>query len=171
MRNWSRGLLAAALVLVLFAPACGAGASDLPTTPMEIKSKPFTVEIAATEDSRETGLMYRDAMAADHGMIFVFEKDDTYSFWMKNTRIDLDGIWLDAEGTVVFIDTMKAYTLTGHTPPEPSHYVIELNSGMAKTLGLKVGDKITIPEKVKSALKPAASQPATAPTAGTQPAK
>ncbi len=169
MRNIPRRLLAAALLLALAAPACGA--SGLATTSMDLKGKAFVLEIAATDQARERGLMYRDSMPADHGMIFVFDKDDTYSFWMHNTRIDLDGIWVAADGSVVFIDTMKAYTETSHMPPKPARYVIELNAGMAKTLGLKVGDKLVIPEKARTAVAPAASEPAASQPAETQPAK
>ncbi|HUO07467.1 MAG TPA: DUF192 domain-containing protein [Phycisphaerae bacterium] len=115
--------------------------------------KPFTLEIADTDEKRERGLMFRKSMAADHGMIFVFDVADNYRFWMKNTWIPLDIIFLDSAGKVIEIEPRKAKDDTAMGPDEPAKYVIELNAGTAETIGLKKGDPIDIPEKL---LKPGA---------------
>ena len=123
------------------APSCG-----LPTVPMQIGNKQFTIEIADTPAKRSVGLMKRDSMPADHGMIFVFPEQDTYSFWMKNTRIPLDIVFIDAGGTIRSIQQMKPYELKSVSPPVAVKYAIELNQGAAAKAGAKVGDKITIPD-------------------------
>jgi uncharacterized membrane protein (UPF0127 family) len=121
----------------------------LPTVPMQIGNKRFTIEIADTAAKRSVGLMKRDSMDADHGMIFVFPEPDTYSFWMKNTRIPLDIIFIDAGGTVRSIQQMKPYDLKSVSPPVAVKYAIELNQGAAGKAGAKVGDKITIPQSAR----------------------
>jgi uncharacterized membrane protein (UPF0127 family) len=118
---------------------------SLRTVSMTIGSKEFTLEVADTDATREHGLMKRDSMPADHGMIFVFDFDAERSFWMKNTRIPLDIVYVNSAGRVVSISSMKAYDWT----PVPSHgaakYAIELNVGVAAQTGVKPGDVLTIP--------------------------
>ena len=82
-------------------------------------------------------------------MIFVFPEPDTYSFWMKNTRIPLDIVFIDAGGTIRSIQQMKPYELKSVSPPVAVKYAIELNEGAAAKAGAKVGDKITIPDSAK----------------------
>jgi len=128
-----------------------APASDLPTMKMQIGQKQFELEIAKTQDARMTGLMRRDSMPADHGMIFVFRTVQEWSFYMKNTRIPLDIVFVDANGRIVSIQQMKPYDLTSISPPAPVKYAIELNQGAAAKAGAKVGDQLSIPEPAKEA--------------------
>jgi uncharacterized protein len=129
----------------------GAPASDLPTTKIQIGEKQFELEIANTAASRGMGLMRRDSMPADHGMIFVFAEEGYHSFWMKNTRIPLDIVFVDAGGTIKSIQKMKPYSLKSVSPPKPIKYAIELNEGAAAKAGAKVGDKLVIPEAARDA--------------------
>jgi uncharacterized protein len=122
----------------------------LPTTTMQIGDKTFTLEIADTEELRQRGLMYRDSMPADHGMIFVFEEEDHLSFYMRNTRIPLDIIYLDRSGKVVSIHPMKPHDLTSVRSGKPAQYAIELNRGAAADVGVKVGDVLKLPLAVRS---------------------
>ena len=117
------------------------------TTTMTLKGKLFTMEVADTEAKTQRGLMYRDSMAEDHGMLFVMSKADAWSFWMHNTRIGLDIIFVDRAGKVVLIDTRAPMDETGHGPSTPVQYVIELNAGMAQKIGLRTGDSMEIPAK------------------------
>jgi uncharacterized membrane protein (UPF0127 family) len=117
------------------------------TVQMIIKDQAFVIEIADDEAKVARGLMYRKSMDENHGMLFVFDKPDTYSFWMKNTLIPLDIIYIDADGKVLEIHDRKPLDETGKAPEKPALYVLELNENRAKAIGLKPGDKIAIPEK------------------------
>lgn len=119
--------------------------SHLPTVTMQIGSKSFTLEIANTPGTREYGLMRRDSMPQDHGMIFVFDHEQRLGFYMKNTRIPLDIIYINAAGKVVSIKQMKPYDLTTTPSDAPAKWAIELNQGAAADAGAKVGDTLEIP--------------------------
>ncbi len=144
-------LISAAIVCFSFVKLSGCfnktPQTRLPTTTMQIGDKQFTLEIADTRGKRQTGLMRRDSMPADHGMIFVFPDEDYHSFYMRNTRIPLDIIFVDATGTIRTIKQMKPYDLSSVGPSVPVKYAIELNQGAAAKVGAKVGDKVTIPKE------------------------
>ena len=97
---------------------------------------------------RALGLMNRASMAADHGMLFIFDTPDKYGFWMKNTKIALDLVFLDGSGKVVGIYSLKPNDLTQVACDTDSLFAIELPAGSAKTLDLKTGDTVGLPEKV-----------------------
>jgi uncharacterized membrane protein (UPF0127 family) len=123
--------------------------TGLPTAPMKLGNQTFTLEIAKTDATRQRGLMKRDSMPADSGMIFVFEKEHSGGFWMKNTRIPLDIIFVDAGGTVLAVKQMKPYDLKSTTSPKPYKWAIELNKGAAESAGVKVGDQVTIADAAR----------------------
>lgn len=106
----------------------------------------ITVEIADTEYLRNRGLMYRDQLDIDKGMLFIFEGDVQHSFWMKNTLIPLDMIFLDDKWMVVDIiedvPPCEEKECTGYTPFEKYRYVIEVNGGLCKEIGLQIGDQV-----------------------------
>jgi len=136
---------------LLLAGGCGNGAATttagaLPTVPMTIGSKTFTLEIANDNLEREKGLMRRDSMPADHGMIFVFPDEQRLGFYMKNTRIPLDIIFVNADGVVVSIKQMRPYDVSTTYTDAPAKWAIELNQGQAAACGAKVGDRLSVPE-------------------------
>src|SRR5512133_1207345 len=105
------------LRLMLLSILCCAGCqqrevSSLRTVQMKIGSKQFTLEVADTDATRNRGLMRRDSMPSDHGMIFVFDDEQPLAFWMRNTRIPLDIMYLDRGGRVVSVKSMKPYDET-----------------------------------------------------------
>jgi uncharacterized protein len=106
----------------------------------------FQIEIADNDATRERGLMDRRYMAADHGMLFEFERDEPVSFWMKNTYIPLDMIFISPAGVVTHI-AANAEPLSERVIPSggPCIAVLELNGGAAASMGLKVGDKVRYP--------------------------
>lgn len=147
------------LLTILILPCLAADCQDkgktedwpqhLPTTQMTLATQAFTLEIANDNNEREIGLMKRDSIPADYGMIFVFPDETPRTFWMKNTRIDLDILYVRSDGVIDSIATMRAYDLTGVPSKGPAKYAIELNSGMANKIGVKPGDHLDIPEVAK----------------------
>jgi uncharacterized membrane protein (UPF0127 family) len=139
------------LLAITFASLCSgcehneAPPQSLRTTRMVIAGTPYTLEVADNPDRREIGLMKRDSMPADHGMIFIFPGEQQLGFWMKNTRIPLDIIYLDASGKIVSTATMKPYDLANVPSGAPAKYAIELNEGQVKQLNVKPGDVLSIP--------------------------
>ena len=134
------------LICLLMLVACTACASGEPN--VELGGKTFKVEVADTAEKQALGLMFRDSMADDEGMIFVFPNEAPRSFWMKNTRIPLDIMYFDKD--------LKMVSISADTPPcrvsrcpsypstGPAMYVLELNAGKASELGVGPGDKLTI---------------------------
>jgi len=116
---------------------------------MKIGNRSFTLEVADTDTTCHTGLMNRDSMPADHGMIFVFEQEDLLKFWMKNTRIPLDILYLDKSGRVVSVHQMKPFDKTEIPSDGPAMYAIELNKDTAAKVGVKAGDVLTLPDLKK----------------------
>jgi hypothetical protein len=107
-----------------------------------------SVDIADTDPIRERGLMFRDHLAPNEGMIFVFPEPGYYPFWMKNTLIPLDMLWLDAQGRIVSIarsvPPCKADPCPTSPPDANASYVIEVVSGFSRQHGLKVGDVVKL---------------------------
>ena len=89
--------------------------------------------------------MFRASMPADHGMLFVFQRPEFREFWMKNTRIPLDILYLDATGQVVSVRRMAPYDETGVPSGAKAQYAIELNQGTAARVGARVGDRLAVP--------------------------
>ncbi|AYG59018.1 DUF192 domain-containing protein [Rhizobium jaguaris] len=104
----------------------------------------FTVELALTEPQLEFGLMYRKSMPADHGMLFNFGAPRPVMMWMKNTVLPLDMLFLDKNGVITHIqENAVPYSEAIISSEGAVLYVIELNGGIARKLGLAVGDKVT----------------------------
>jgi uncharacterized membrane protein (UPF0127 family) len=113
-----------------------------------INNNCFSVEIARTEVLRDRGLMYRTQLDKDKGMFFIFDKEGIYPFWMKNTLIPLDMIWIDGDNNIVFIgeniQPCKNIICPVINPLTNANYVLEVNAGITKDLGIKVGDIVNI---------------------------
>jgi uncharacterized membrane protein (UPF0127 family) len=107
------------------------------------RSVPFRVEIARTEPEREQGLMYREHLAPDAGMLFIFERPGPLTFWMKNTFIPLDMIFIGADRRVVgIVENAEPRTLTARRVPGLSRYVLEINGGLSAKLGIQTGSAV-----------------------------
>lgn len=134
------------LFCVLFLLNCTACASSGPG--VELGGKKFSVEIADTSEKTALGLMFRDNMPSDHGMLFIFPAEAPRSFWMKNTRISLDIMYFDKELKLVSISADTPPCKVSRCPSYPSvipaKYVLELNAGTASKLGVNLGDTLTI---------------------------
>lgn len=106
--------------------------------------KIITAELAVNEEERARGLMFRKEIPEDYGMLFIFEEEGRYGFWMKNTLISLDIIWIDGKKRIVHIEEnvppCKNDPCEVYHPPEPALYVLELRGGKARKENLKIGD-------------------------------
>ena len=134
------------LLCVLIFAACTACASGGPS--VELGGKSFAVEIADTREKQALGLMFRDEMPANEGMLFIFPNEAPRSFWMKNTRIALDIMYFDKDLKLVSISADAQPCKVSRCPSYPSiapaKYVLELNAGIASDLGVGLGDRLTV---------------------------
>ncbi len=114
---------------------------------LDIKGQSFYIDIADTDAERAQGLSGRAFLADDEALLFAFPSDGIYGFWMKDMLFSVDMIWADADGIVVHIAknaSPESYPKS-FVPAAQSRYVLEVDSGTANWLGLKVGDRIDIP--------------------------
>ena len=106
----------------------------------------FEVEIASTPQEKEMGLMFRETMPPDHGMLFQLGEERVIRFWMKDTLIPLDMIFIAADGTVRKVyERATPKSLEGISSDVPVKAVLEINGGRANELGIVVGDKVVHP--------------------------
>ncbi len=106
----------------------------------------FDVEVARTPKQRETGLMYRRSMAADHGMLFDFGRVDIVAMWMKNTYLPLDMLFIDKSGRIVKIARRTVpFSRTIIYSGAPVLAVLEINGGVSDRLGIREGDTVLHP--------------------------
>jgi len=132
-------------------PSQTAPAQDKPQTglrqvPLTITSAngthQFTVQVAATEQQQERGLMFYRSLAPNQGMIFPYDPPENIAFWMKNTLIPLDMLFIRADGTIARIVTAKALDETPVPAGEPVAAVLEIRGGRAGELGIREGDRV-----------------------------
>ena len=128
---------------------------------VELHGHRYAVEIAQTEAQRARGLMFRDSMAGNRGMLFIHDSERPLAYWMKNTHIPLDIFYFDSHRQLVSVaKNTPACTLGDGCPPfrsdGPATYVLELNAGIADRLHAKKGDRLTFGPGI-----PASPQPTT----------
>ena len=99
-------------------------------------------EVARTAREREIGLMFRTALGANDGMLFVFEQPAQQCFWMKNTLLPLSVAFIEDDGSIVNIESMKPQTLDSHCSAKPVRYVLEMNDGWFAKRGIQAGTKL-----------------------------
>ncbi|HEX4405301.1 MAG TPA: DUF192 domain-containing protein [Polyangia bacterium] len=149
-------LALAVSLAVLCAPACKSSAGQRQTesaTPVaaptvEIdtgeRKVSFRVELARSEPELEKGLMYRERLAPETGMLFLFPRESVQTFWMKNTLIPLDMIFISADHKIAgIVHDAEPQTLTVRSVAEPSQYVLEIGGGLSARLGLRAGATVT----------------------------
>jgi uncharacterized protein len=141
-------LLAAALA-VACRPAASAGRPDAPRSPRVViespsgRSSAVDVEVARTSAEQQQGLMFRQSLAPDAGMLFVFTVDGDHAFWMKNTLIPLDMIFIAADASVVgVVESAEPQTTVPRSVHAPSRYVLEVNGGWSAAHQVKKGDRV-----------------------------
>jgi len=112
-----------------------------------INEKCFQVEIAKTQAEREKGLMFRENLDEDKAMLFIFENSGIYSFWMKNTLLPLDIIWVNENKEVMFIkENAQPLNETFIIPNQSAIYVLELNAGIVNKFNISIGNPVKLIE-------------------------
>ena len=146
-------------VLTLSCVGCATGSQHW----VELKGERYQVELALDDASRMRGLMFRDQMAATHGMLFAFDQQEPQAFWMRNTRIPLDIMYFDEALRLVSVAAGAPPCTTKSCPSYPSkgpaRFVLELNAGHAHRLGLQRGDVLTLSDAVRSRIDPPPKAP------------
>jgi uncharacterized membrane protein (UPF0127 family) len=126
------------------APKLELGVVHFPDAQTDAGVPELAIEIAEKYEDRMRGLMYRKSMGADAGMLFIFEKEAVQKFWMKNTCIPLDMLFIGADGVIVGIEentpTLSEDTFSAYCPGK---YVLETNAGWTRQHGIKAGQKMT----------------------------
>lgn len=151
MKNLTSFYLSIIPLAALLAPAgCNsrpeATQPGLPIVAIQLGTKTYQCEVAADDATRQLGLMHRKSMPDDHGMIFVFGYEQVLYFWMKNTLIPLDIVYLNRDGKVVAVRQMQPLDESTVGSNEPAQYAIELNAGQGEKSGVKEGDIIRLPQ-------------------------
>jgi len=112
---------------------------------LNINNQDYYLEVAQDTQTRTKGLSNRDQVCPNCGMLFVFKSEGIYPFWMKDTKIPLDMIWVNSKNQIVKIVTaLETNSTKNYTNSQSAKYVIELNANEAFKLGLKIGDTIPI---------------------------
>jgi uncharacterized membrane protein (UPF0127 family) len=128
-------LLAAAGVLALGT----ARAAELPTITLTIGTHKLVAEVARTPDEQSVGLMNRFSLKPDHGMLFVYERSQPLSFWMKNTYMALSIAFIAPDGRIINIEDMKPQTVESHESRGPAMYALEMKKGWFAERGIVPG--------------------------------
>ena len=106
----------------------------------------ITVELATTPAQRERGLMFRKELAPRHGMLFDFHTEQPVAFWMRNTLIPLDMLFIDGGGRIVYVHPRAVpLALDPIGPEQPVRAVLEIGGGEAAALGIAAGDRVRHP--------------------------
>ncbi|MGC4395889.1 DUF192 domain-containing protein [Hydrogenophaga sp. T2] len=148
-----KALFTRLLALCLFAtgPAWSQDApqTQLPRVSLSAGMHLINAQVASTHTSRMVGLMHRQDMPANEGMLFVFEQPGTQCFWMKNTLLPLTAAFLADDGTIVNLVDMQPQSLDSHCSAKPVRYVLEMHQGWFAKRGLKAGARLSGPPFVK----------------------
>jgi uncharacterized membrane protein (UPF0127 family) len=120
----------------------------LETVEIKIKEEIFTVEVARSYEDKQKGLKYRDYLGEREGMLFVYDRDQELSFWMKDTKIPLSIAFLTKNGLVVQMEDMKPLSQSSIKSKYSVRYALEVKQGTFQELGLKVGDIIQLPDNL-----------------------
>lgn len=146
------------LILGLFAIAIvsaftSVSASGLPVSELVIGDHRLQLEIAATPQARTEGLMFRRSMPADHGMLFVWERDDHQAMWMRNTYLPLSVAFIDSAFRIVNIADMEPHTTRLHHSHGPVRYALEVHQGWFERHGIRAGMQLADLRRVIAAMR------------------
>ncbi len=118
---------------------------DLPRVTLSAGMHLIQAQVASTPQQRTIGLMFRQEMPANEGMLFVFEQPAGQCFWMKNTLLPLTAAFVADDGTIVNLADLQPQSLDSHCSAQPVRYVLEMNQGWFGKRGLKAGSRLSGP--------------------------
>ena len=113
-----------------------------------VNGKSIHVEVASTQKSRMLGLMFRNELDKDQGMLFIYPQEQYLSFWMKNTKIPLSIAFINSNGVIIQIESMTPYSLINHVSKDKLKYALEMEGDWFRENGIKVGSRISISSEV-----------------------
>ena len=146
-RTFATGLLAAALVLSSIANAADKPPA-LKTVTLTIDKHAIRAEVVQSDEERSRGLMFRERLGKNDGMLFIFDDPGYHSMWMMNTLIPLSVAFIDRDGVILNVEDMEPQTLDTHMAAGPATYAIETNKGWFAEKKVKAGDRVTgLPKK------------------------
>jgi len=151
--NQTVNVLALALGLLLAGPLASPPAQaqtraqpTLPMATLQAGIHLIKAEVAADSQTRSAGLMFRESLAPNHGMLFVFQEKAGHCFWMRNTPLPLSIAFLDDDGTIVNIEDMAPRTEDSHCPKKPVQFALEMEQGWFARRGIAPGGKLLNPK-------------------------
>ena len=133
------------LAFILIITACTQGQQTL-VIHSASGDQQVKVEVVTTPADQARGLMYRRSLGKESGMLFIFRQEAPQSFWMKNTWIPLDMLFISANLVIVDITTMQPCTIDpclAYTSKQPAKYVLEVNAGYCRSHAIVIGDRIS----------------------------
>lgn len=125
--------------------------AEMPRIELSAGIHRIRAEVAYTDATRQQGLMHRQTMAPQDGMLFVFEQSERFCMWMKNTYLPLSVAFLDETGAILNVEDMAPQTEQSHCAAKPARYALEMNLGWFSQRGLRAGSKISGIERAPSA--------------------
>jgi hypothetical protein len=139
-------VLLATLALPAFAKE-GDKAPTLPTMELKIGGQTVHAEVAVTDETRQKGLMFREKLGKNDGMLFVFSQVAYHAMWMRNTPLPLSVAFMDEHGKILSIHEMQPHTENSHQAAGPARYALEMNAGWFASYRIKAGDVVKGLEK------------------------
>ncbi len=135
-------IVSVSILTLITPPIFAEQTAKLPITQLTTGIYIIKAEVADNEPKREQGLMFREKMAVNEGMVFVFDSAAQVCMWMKNTVLPLSVAFLDDNGVIINIEDMKPQTLDSHCGKKPVRYALEMNLGWFKQKNIKPGSVI-----------------------------
>lgn len=130
------------LFAFLLVIALASRADPLLTHTLRIRNHEIRAEVANTEESRRRGLMFRDKLGENSGMVFIYPQADVSAMWMKNTHVPLSVAFIDRKGRILNIEDMEPLSENSHASAGLAAYALEVNRGWFKKRGIGVGDRV-----------------------------
>ncbi len=146
--NYLQTFFLLALTLILYSCSKPSNVANNKIHEIKINGKSIHAEVVSTQRERMLGLMFREKLDKDHGMLFIYPQEQYLSFWMKNTKIPLSIAFINSNGKITQIEAMSPYSLIDHVSKEKGKYALEMEEGWFRKNGIKVGSKVNFSSEI-----------------------